>query len=88
MERGLVEADDKKHLKEMLKDACPVLEEMERDVLGKSSEYTPRFSEYMRERTKTVLRKMIRHQRRKGGLLLDSEGIPKLQICFGFLKER
>ena len=75
--QGLVEADNKKHLKEMLKDACPVLDEMERDVLGKSNDYAPRFSEYVRERSKTVLRKMIRDQRRKGGLPLDQEGIPK-----------
>ena len=76
--KGLVEADNKKHLKEMLKDACPVLDEIERDVLGKSSDhYVPRFSEYVRERSKTVLRKMIRDQRRKGGLPLDQEGIPK-----------
>lgn len=51
-EDGVIEAEDKKSLKDKLENACILLDEIEKD----ETEKTPAFSDYLKQREKSVLR--------------------------------
>lgn len=73
---GLVEAEDKHDLKERLKLATKVLDEMEISMLELPKETKPQFSRFLKQREKKVLRQVIRDARRKGGMPSGINGIP------------
>ena len=75
-DEGLVEAEDKHDLKERLKIASKVINEMEVSMLKLPKEAKPQFSRFLKQREKNVLRQMIRDTRRKGGMPSDVNGIP------------
>lgn len=72
-EQGLIECEDKKDLKERLKKQSKLLNELEAEF----TKTEPKFSTYLKEREKKVLRKLIRDTRKKGGLTADKNGIPQ-----------
>ena len=75
-ETGLIEASDKHELKKQLKQSTKLLDEMQRS-LNDSEMDKDRFSSYLQEREKPVLRKLIRDARKNGGMLLNEEGVPQ-----------
>ena len=76
-EQGLIEADNKHELKDRLKIAKPMLDEMEKCFQSKDGVQEPKFSVYLEERRKSVLKKLIRDARRKAGMPLDQDGVPQ-----------
>ena len=71
---GLVESEDKKDLKMKMEVAYSVLDPYEKAITGSEN---AKFSTYLREREKTVLRKLIRDSRRKA-LKTDAKNPPRL----------
>ena len=61
-ETGIIESENKKELRKNLEIACSVLDAYEKNMQGNDSK---RFSAYLKEREKTVLRKLIRSNQRK-----------------------
>ena len=59
-EDGLVEAENKQDLKEKMRFAINLLDDIERTMVQLPEESKTQFSEYLREREKSVLRKLIR----------------------------
>ena len=72
-EQGLIECENKRDLKERLKEQSKLLDELEAEI----TKADPRFSTYLKERERKVLRRLIRDTRRKGGLTTDKNGIPQ-----------
>ena len=65
-ESGLIEAEEKKDLKEQLKDSIVLLSDLERESTNLEEEDGEgKFTVYIEEREKTILRKLIRSVRRK-----------------------
>ena len=77
-EDGLVEAEDKKDLRRKMKDAVPLIDALEKQCLRKNEtdSFNTKFSTYLLEREKEVLRKLSRDNRRKGGMPLDRSRVP------------
>ena len=63
---GLIEAEDKKDLKEKLKESIVLLSDLERETTNLEEEDSKgKFAVYIEEREKTALRKLIRSVRTK-----------------------
>ena len=71
-----MEAGNKHNLKERLKIASKVIDEMEVSMLKLPKEAKPQLSRFLKQREKNVLRQMIRDTRRKGGMPSDVNRIP------------
>ena len=61
-EIGIIELENKKELNKNLEIACSVLDVYEKNIQGNGSK---KFFAYLKEREKTVLRKLIRGSQRK-----------------------
>ena len=61
-EIGITESENKKELSKNLEVACSVLDAYEKNIQGNDSK---KFSAYLKDREKTVLRKLICSSRRK-----------------------
>ena len=68
---GIIESENKKELSKNLGIACSVLDAYEKNKQGNGSK---KFSAYVKEREKTVLRKLFRSNRRKA--LKTNDKIP------------
>ena len=64
-ESGLIEAEDKKNLKEKLKESIVLLSDLERESTNLEQDGKGKFTVYIEERKKTILRKLIRNVRGK-----------------------
>ena len=53
------------------------MDEMEFRIVHKEDEYEPKFYNFLKERKKRVLRRLIQDVRKDGGLPSDDTGIPK-----------
>ena len=64
-ENGLIEAEDKKDLKQKMRESAVLLSELEREDLKLPEDYNKgKFATYILDREKTVLRKLMRKTRR------------------------
>ncbi len=65
-------------LRQKIKQAFPLIDELESKILqeNESDSFEPKFSGYLKEREKKVIRKLIRDARKKGGMPLDPYGVP------------
>ena len=70
-ETGIIESENKKELSKNLEIACSVLDAYQKNKQGNDSK---KFSAYLKEREKTVLRKLFRSNRRKA--LKTNDKIP------------
>ena len=78
-ESGLIEAGDKKDLKEKLKESIVLLSDLERESTNLEEEDGKgKFAVYIEEREKTILRKLIRSVRRKAFRTPESTKPPRL----------
>ena len=64
-ESGLIEAEDKKNLKEKLKESIVLLSDLERESTNLEQDGKGKFAVYIEEREETVLKKLIRNVRAK-----------------------
>ncbi|KAJ8047258.1 Serine/threonine-protein kinase TAO1 [Holothuria leucospilota] len=73
---GIVDAVDKDELKTRLKTVKPVLNEMEAEILKHEGDFQPKFYDFLKDREKSVLRRLIQDARKKGGMPLTETGKP------------
>ena len=64
-ENGLIEAEDKKDLKEKVIDCAKLLTDTENEGVKSTPIAAGKFAKYITDREKTVLRKLIQNVRRK-----------------------
>ena len=75
-EDGLIESNDKKDLKERLKNSEMIIGSIERELQQDKGEPQQSFYSYLKKNEKNVLRKLIRDRRREVGLHVNSENAP------------
>ena len=63
-------------MKKRIKQVDSIIDEMEKSLLQLDDNSSAKFSAYLKEREKSVLRALIRNTRRKGGMPLDVNGVP------------
>ena len=73
---GLVESNDKIDLRNRLKEERERMLEIEKQFLKESYVEKKSFYSYIKEREKSVLRKILRNARRDGGMKEESAGVP------------
>ena len=71
-ENGLIEVEDKKDLKQKMRESAVLLSEVEREDLKLPEDYYKgKFATYILDREKIVLRKLMRKTRRYGFEMSD-----------------
>ena len=70
-ENRLIEAEDKKNLKEKVIACAELLTDIENEDVKSTSVAVGKFAEYITDREKTVLRKLIQNVRRKAMRVSD-----------------
>ena len=73
---GIIEIEDKHQLKTELPERCKILDQLEREILNKGENYIPKFSKYLQDKRKSVLKKLIRDARRQLFNITDPDVAP------------
>lgn len=74
---GLVEAENKKDLRQRLNSIENTIGEIEEQVKEDSNNNPGSFYSFLKQREKSVLRKLIRDTRKNGGMPIDGNNAPK-----------
>ena len=77
-ENGLIEAEDKKDLKERVIACAKLLTDIENKGVKSTPEAVGKFTKYITDREKTVLRELIRNVRSKAMRISDKSLPPRL----------
>lgn len=75
-EEGIVDAEDKKKVKQKLQSLGDDFDKKEVELLQKNSTYQPQFSKYLEDRRELIGKKMALKYRRQAGLPNDAHGKP------------
>lgn len=75
-EEGIVDAEDKKEVKQRLQSLRDEFDRKEVEVLQKSSAYQPQFSKYLEDKRDMIGKKMTLKYCRQAGLPNDAHGKP------------
>ena len=77
-ENGLIEAEDKKDLKEKVIGCSKLLTDIENEGVKSTPVAVEKFAKYITDRGKTVLRKLIRNASSKAMRISDKSASPRL----------
>ena len=75
-EEGIVDAEDKKEVKQKLQSLRDDFDEKEVELLQKNNTYKPQFSKYLEDKRELIGKKMALKYRRQAGLPNDAHGTP------------